>query len=126
MKLEPIAAMLEAAGIGTVGTDIFVNMAPPVNPGILLRQYFGGTRLYPELPGYRKTTFMLIARAADYTEGWELCERAVAALTISTEQIAQGVKWKYMRPETEPFVYPASPGAMLEFQVNLDCCYVIL
>lgn len=126
MNLTAVATILEDAGVGTIGKSIFINMMPPDAPGILLRQYFGGTRIDHELPGYRKTTFMLIARANEYTEGEALINDAVKALTIEISEEKAGVYWNYMRPETEPFVYAESPGAAIEFQVNIDACYVLM
>jgi hypothetical protein len=127
MNLRPIVTMLEDAGLGAAGRTIFVNMMPAeCEDGILVRQYFGGTKIDHELPGYRKTTFMLICRSKDYERAETLIEQAVTALTIKEETERDGIVWKFMRPDTEPFVYPLSVGGLLEFQVNIDAAYVLV
>lgn len=127
MILEAVAAMLEDAGIGTTGKDIFVHTIPAgPTPAILLRQHPGGTMIDHYLPTYRKTTFMLIVRAREHTVGLDLINQAVSAITLTTEQTLQGILWKYMRPENEPYIYPTSVGGNIEFEVNIDACYVIV
>jgi hypothetical protein len=126
MKLETIAEMLENASVGVAGSDIFINMIPAeVTTGILLRQYFTGTKIDHELPGMRKTSFFVIARSPDYLTAKGLAESAVAALHLRYETEVGTTHFKYMRPRTEPFVYAPSPGQLVEFSVVIDCCYSI-
>jgi hypothetical protein len=126
MNLESVAEMLEDAEVGIQGTDIFVEFIPAsCSQGILLRQPFGGTQIDYDLPGYRKTSFMLIARAKTYSAGKTLIDNAVAALTVDNEEVTN-MHINYMRPQTDPFFYAPSAGGNVEFVVHIDACYVIV
>lgn len=125
MNLEGVAQILQAAGVGVPGQTIFVNFMPADKKGMLLRQGFGGTPIDPELPGYRKSSFMLIVRDKQYQAGKALIDAAMASLTLE-DVSAGGMKINYMRPRNEAFVYQPSPGSNIEFTTNIDCSYVIL
>lgn len=127
MSLEAIAAILEDAGLGIMGSSIFVHNIPAsATNGILIRQLRGGAIIDPELPGWRRWTFMMIVRATELNTGMDLMRQAVEALSSENEHVEQDLLWKYRRPESEPMVYPLSSGANYELQVNIDACYVIV
>jgi hypothetical protein len=125
MNLEAVASVLESAGVGTAGKDIFINFIPGDIEGILLRDYFGGTPRDHELPGYIQGAFMLIARGKDYKTTHDLCKAAVAALEAhDLEEVVEGAKFNYMRGRTLPFSYSSSPAQQWEVTVTIDACYV--
>lgn len=126
IHLEKVAAMIEDRGVASIGRDLFVNSIPAEANGVLLRQYFGGTKIDHYLPGYRKTSYMLIVRAVEYAAALELINAAVAAVTFERDTEIDGVVFKFMRPDMEPFPYAFSPGDRIEFVVNIDCCYVVV
>lgn len=124
MSLEVIAEMLEGAGVGVQGVDIFINMVPAeATTSILLRDYFAGAKIDHELPGLRKHPFFVIVRSPDYVRAKELIDTAVKALWIRYETEFNGVHFKYMRPRAEPFPYAPSPAQLVEFHVVFDACY---
>lgn len=124
MNLIPIAEFLEGADLGVMGDTIFINMIPVDAPkGILLRNFLSGTKIDYELPGYYKTGFRLIVRARDYQEGYALITAACEALTVQNEQI-DDMSVTYMRPLTEPVVFPLSKGNLLEFATDIDIVFV--
>lgn len=124
MNLISVAQQLEDAGIGVMGKTIFINMIPAEAPkGILLRNDLRGTAINYELPGFFKAGFQLIARAASYTEGEALIKDAILALTVKFPQQIGNQRFAYMRPRTQPVVYPLSKGSLLEFSTWMDCCF---
>ena len=124
MNLLPSANLLEEAGIGIKGKTLFINMIPAeASTGILLRNDLKGTNIDYELPGYYKSTYQLIARAPNYSDGEALIKSAVLALTIKVETQVETQRFKYMRPDRLPVVFPLSKGSLLEFAVNMECCW---
>lgn len=124
MNLLHVAERLETAGVGLRGKTIFVNMIPAeASTGVLLRNDLRGTLIDHELPGYYKSMFQLIARAPNYTDGEALIEAAVQALTIKVSTQVGPQTFVYMRPDRLPVVYPLSKGSLLEFSVNMECCF---
>lgn len=123
MKLETVAKMIELAGVGIRGVDIFIGHMPAERDGILLRQPFGGTPIDHELPGWLKTDYQLIVRAKTYLAGDSLIKAAIMAAS-TLNGVTASAKFLYMRPRHQPLNYPISPGSRFEFVVNMDACYV--
>ncbi len=124
MNLDTIAQLLEEKGVGERAKNIFSGLMPQGVSGILLRDYFGGTRYDHNLPGFYKGAFMLIVRGPSYDVSKQVCELAVKALTIQGNTYVGEVLFKYMRPRILPFSFPPSPGQQWEFTVTMDACYV--
>lgn len=126
MNLLPLAELLQANKIGTMGKTIYINMLPiDVPNAILLRNGLSGTLIDHELPGYTKTQFQVIVRAPGYQQGYDLMERVTNAITLNNETV--GIyHFNYCRPHTEPVVFPLSAGNLLEFSVHFDVsCYKV-
>lgn len=124
MNLMPLAEKLEADGLGVMAETIFINMIPVEAPqGILLRNNLRGTEIDYELPGYHKTDFQVIVRAASYPAGDSLIVDVCHALTIVERQLGP-LYFKFMRPKTKPVVFPLSAGNLLEFSVEFSVVYV--
>jgi hypothetical protein len=123
VNLMPLAERLQAMGFGAMGDLVFINMIPVDAPtGVLLRNHLSGTPIDYELPGYYRTGFRLIARSKTYQEGESLIERAIEALTVQDKHIAD-MRVVYLRPSTEPVVYPLSIGNLLEFSADMDIVF---
>lgn len=123
MNLLPIAQKLEADGLGVLAETIYVNTIPVESPqGILLRGKLQGTKIDHELPGYYKTQFQLIVRAATYTVGETLIKQVIQALTVNDRQVGS-IFVRYMRPVTKPVVFPLSKGNLLEFAADFDVAF---
>lgn len=125
MNLEGVAQILEQAGVAVQGENLFINFMPTDTTGILLRDPFGGTPIDHELPGYRRTSFMLIVRLPEYQAARELMSAAVDALTMQGRETG-GMRINYMRPRSEPQTYQPSPGGLIEMITNIDCSYVLM
>lgn len=124
MNLIPITNRLEAEGLGTPGSTLFINFMPfECKQGILLRTPLTGTRIDHELPGYFKCEVMVITRAPEYTAALSLMQEVMSALTIYEEQM-DDIYMKYIRPETLPVSFPVSDGQFYEVQVRFEVVYV--
>jgi hypothetical protein len=126
VKFEPIVSLLESAGLGTAGRDIFINFIPENVSGILLREDFGGTKPDHYLPGYIQTTFWLIARGTEFVTVKTQIEAAVLGLWEASRYgvTVDSTTFKYIRPRVNPFPYAPSPGQNIEFGSKMECCYV--
>lgn len=123
MNLMPIAEFIEGAGLGVMGETLFINTIPADAPkGVLLRNHLSGTKIDYELPGYYKTGFRVIVRARDYQEGEALIEEVCAALTVQHKRVGN-MDVIYMRPLTDPVVFPMSGGNLLEFATDIDIVF---
>jgi hypothetical protein len=124
MNLLPVAQKLQDASLGVMGKTIFINMIPAEAPrGLLLRNDLRGTDIDYELPGYYRTMFQLIARGASYADTEALLKSAITALTIKTPTALGTMRFSYLRPDRLPVVYPLSKGSLLEYAVNMECCF---
>lgn len=124
MNLMPIAEFLEEEDFGKMGDSIFINMIPADAPrGILLRNDLSGTPIDYELPGYFKTNFQVIVRSENFVEGEERINAILAALTLRDRRLGN-MHINYMRPRTEPVVFPLSVGNLLEFATYVDISFV--
>lgn len=126
MKLEAMATIISNAGVAVQGTSLFINFIPDNRPGLLLRDYFGGTPRDHELPGYIKAPFMLIGRGPDIVTVKAQVKAAVAALEAAglTQATVGGITLNYLRGRNEPFSYASSLGQNWESTVTMDACYV--
>lgn len=124
MNLFPIAEKLEADGVGVMADTIFINMIPAeCTQGVLLRNPLQGTAINYELPGYYKTKFHVIVRAATYPAGEALIQQVFDSLTLDEVQVGS-MFFHYMRPATKPVVFPLSKGNLLEFAADFDVVFV--
>jgi hypothetical protein len=125
MHLEPIAALLEQSNCGVRGKTIFINEMRVEDSGLLLKASYKGTRIDPELPGYYKGTFALVARAKGYATAKALMDAAMAVMVIEQETDVGELFVKYLRAQTLPISYPVPASGMTEFVANIDCAYVV-
>jgi hypothetical protein len=126
MNLMPLANLLQDEGVGVQGETLFVNMLPiSTEFGTLLRSPLTGTKINHELPGFFQADFQVVVRApaSQYAAGEALIEQVVQALTMNERQV-ENQFFNYCRPRTEPAVFPLSKGNLLEFAVQMDCCFV--
>lgn len=118
MNLHPIAEYIEQNNIGKLGKTLFINMMPiDLNLGILIRNTLTGTKIDYELEDYFDARFQLIVRADTYPKGDELMQQVIDLLNFKNQQLGN-MHFNFIRPRTEPVVYPLSEGNLLEFSVD--------
>lgn len=124
MKIETIAQVLQTAGIGTIGTDLFYHTMPDVEEGVLLRLPLNGVRVDPELPLFFRTKLQVILRTLTFAEIDARAQEIIDTLVMQRRQFP-GLWINYIRLYTLPITFPRSEGNTLETSINFDCCYVM-
>lgn len=123
MNLMPMVERLQMAGLGAMGTDLFLNMMPStVTRAIMLREPLSGTEINHELPEYYKTEYQVIVRSPDFEEGLRLINDAVKAMTLE-EEVVGDMYFRYCRPKAKPVAFPISDGALIEYTVKMCACF---
>jgi hypothetical protein len=119
-----IVTLLENAGLGTVGTDIFAYHAPAeAHNCIIVYPSNDPPPVDPERPFYYKGKFQVIVRNADYNAGLEVCKAIQAALTFFNVDTAQ-MTIKECRPLFQARIYRRSGSGDLEMSINFSITYV--
>jgi len=126
MNVMPLVNHLEALGLGAKGDTLFVNMLPAeARQAILVRSPLSGTPINYELPGYCRATFSVIVRtpASEYEAGMALMQAVTEALSVDNLQV-ETQYFNFVRPRTQPVVFPLSKGNLLEISAQFDANYV--
>jgi hypothetical protein len=127
MKLMPLADLLESAGLGVKGGNLFIEIVPTeAQRAIVLRNPPAGTKVNHELPGFFRTEFQAAVRvpASEYAAGAELMDQVGAALSLNNAQVADHL-FHYCRARTEPVATALPEGNLVEFAATFDCCFVL-
>jgi minor capsid protein len=130
MKLEYLAQVLQDAGLGTIGTDIFVDYMPAeVTKGVVLKNPLAGTPVDPNLPDYYRTRLQAIVRAPTRDVGNELSDRVGKALKMFNRKFYDlngklAMQINHIYPAQLPIVYPYTPGNVIEWSLNFVTSYV--
>lgn len=123
MNLESIADYLEAEGYGTIGVDIFAYRMPEgATEGVLFTLPLVGVMIDHNMPGYYKSNFMMVVRAARIDTGIARAEALSDALTLYDTTLTN-VRVNHIRPRFEPVVFPSSQGDNFEVSVGFDASY---
>lgn len=131
MRIDLLAKILQDAGLGTMGQDIFIHrMNSEVHQGIMLKLPIAGIPTMPELPGYFKCDFQIIVRAVDQATGDQLAANAAKALTFYERDLTNddgsfAMQVKQIYPIKLPIVFPRSTGHGTEWSVNMHIAYVL-
>ena len=121
MILNEMAQILQEANLGTIGVNIFTHHMPQtVSTGILLLDRAPGDFIDHELRGIRRGGFQIIVRVSDYND--TLINAILPLLSIESK-IVKGLDVKYIRPKSNPFVYPSTDGKNIEYSLNFDAVY---
>lgn len=119
-----ILTILENAGLGTVGTDLFAYHSPPEAGNCII--------IYPsndpppvdaERPFYFKAKFQIIVRNSDYPAGIEVCKAIQAALTLYETDTTQ-MHIKQCRPLYQARIFRRGGAGDLEMSINFSIDYV--
>ena len=133
MQVEPIIWMLQIAGLGIPGKNLFQDFMPSsVETGILILSPLGGNKIDWELgSAYRRDdTFQIISRAPNRQIAYNQAAPIVRALTITSEITVPAttstppILFKYIRPTQDPIVYPRQVDQLWECSLNFETTYV--
>ncbi|WP_431854307.1 hypothetical protein [Azospirillum sp.] len=144
MRLEDMQRRLAGAGVGTIGTDLFVHSMPAevmrgvmlnvgatidslysmpaeVARGMTLTVSAAGDAANHEIPGYwPAASFQIIVRAISHEDGFALMERAIEAATITQPTTLGPYRINHARPRHDVVVGSRADGNGLEFTVTFD------
>ena len=120
MNIVPFAENLQAL---LPGEGVFVHHMPETAMrGILLLHNLNGSKLFPDMPGYKKAKFQAIVRERDFQSGYDLSEQIMDALKVSRKAIGP-IYVHYTTPLHDPVSFPVSKGDYIEFSVNYMTVY---
>ena len=132
MRYDLIVGALQTAGVGVVGTNLFVHrMDADCKLGIMVRGPIDGVPVDVDLPNYYKHSMQLIVRAADQLTGDALMASAIAALTTQQPRVFNDsngnllMQLNHLVPRTLPRVYPRLDGQGIEISVDFNTNYVM-
>ena len=124
MVLDEIASYLQAAGVGTVGTDIFVGRMPDTPGACLgLHEYAGAAPSFAhdgEQPLFESPRVQVRVRGATYTTGRQMIEAAYNALNRVKNQNVGGVRYMRIAPLQQPFYLQRDGNERPEFVFNVE------
>lgn len=135
MQIEQIAARIQAANLGTFGTDLFANNMPAtVSEGIIVLPNLSGNVIDWELgPNWRNNAgFQIVVRApmGKYREGYNLATSVAAVMTITQDTVIPAINpdipsvtIRYCRPKHDIISYPRSQTGLVEFSMNFEMAY---
>lgn len=123
-EVEDIGTLLENAGVGTVGEDIFLYHAPAEEGNcVIIYPSNDPPAIDPERPFYMKGKFQVIVRNHTYQDGIALSKTISQALNgynIDTPLMTI----REIRPLYQVRVYRRSLSGEIEFSVTYQIIYV--
>lgn len=123
--LYAAASLIETAGLGEIGVNIFVGTTPAdAHVAIELRDPLYGADLDPAMDGFTKHEFQIIVRHSDPAAAWELARSASLALSVASHQ-GEGVFIRHMYPLQLPATYPKMDSDEMETSVRVRCWFAL-
>jgi hypothetical protein len=109
MLLDELGSLLASAGLGTIGTDLFLAHEPPDPDALIALHEYGGTAPLhaqgTDAPALEMPRVQVVTRGArdDYTGARERAERAYRALGGISNRTIQGTWYVRVRALQSPF-----------------------
>ena len=133
MNLDVVTSILEAAGVGRLGIDLFQDHMPDDVPvGCMVRLPVDSIAVSGYLPTYfRSGKVQAIVRAPSYEVGKALAGKVFKVLTIDQRTEFKGEEGEllmlihHLRPTALPVSYARTPGNLTEWSVNFTGSYVM-
>ena len=133
MRMEQLTPLIEAAGLGLSGKDLFIYFMPAdVTVGVLVVSSLSGSKINYDLPGYRKDVgFQIIVRGPNLNEALTRATAIMKAVTITKRIMlpaipsigAPAIYVSYARPLHDPQPYPRMLGKGWEVSMNFMATY---
>lgn len=124
--LSVIAQMIEEAGYGTVGIDIFIGMMPEDQPRcLMLRIPFTGAPIDDGMKNFYDTSFQIIVRDPNPERGYQTCVEVSNALKVR-RYTREDVSISWMFPKSLPVNYPRGDSQEIENSVHMCLGYGVL
>lgn len=115
---------LKDSRVGFDKAPVFFNFIPEnVTFAIMVDTPIPGFEIDPELPGYFNDIIEIVVRHSDPEQGIKLCRLAMEVLDVTDHRLGD-YHFNYVRPISEPTVFPVSKGGLLEFALRFEfSCY---
>jgi len=121
---ETAAKILQDAQLGVPGQSLFIFHVPDaVKSCIVIIDSLDGVERDESLPGYKKASFKVIVRQADYTSAVSIANKVVAALDLHRQSV-NGIYINRMRATHDPIAFPVPDSDVIEVAVNMAAIYV--
>lgn len=121
-----IAGLIEAAGLGEAGVDLYVGTTPAdVVKGLMLVDPLTGHELDEGMRGFVSGEFQMIVRDPDPEDGWARAlaiSRAISLNNVGDQTVA--ITW--IRPVTLPITYPRGDADTVETSVRFRIGFKLL
>lgn len=125
LNLTTFAKILEDAGFGVMGKDIFVNTSPNVSECILILDQTYGNTVNPQLPNYYNDSgFQIIVRNKQFEKAKEIAYNIMEILKIEKSKQVDNLWVNYCYAKHLPRSYARSDGNICESSVNFALNYV--
>lgn len=125
LQLTTFAKILEEAGLGKMGKDIFINTAPNVDKCILILDQTYGNTVNPQLPKYYNDSgFQIIVRNKQFEKAKEIAYNIMEILKIEQSKQVDNLWINHCYPKHSPRSYARSEGNVYESSVNFSLNYV--
>lgn len=124
--LEFIAGVIEAAGYGQIGIDLFIDTLPPdVIKGVTLRDPMSGHQYDAAMGGFYNSEILVITRDNDSSAGRARANALAQALTINGIGDANThISWMF--PKTLPIVFPRDAADTLEISQRFSIGFAVI
>ena len=121
--LMTAAAMIQEAGLGEVGIDVYVGTIPAdVIKGVMLRAPLDPTEVDEGMQDFYDTQFQIIVRDTDPAAGFDRADKISKALrTFRLERDGLSISW--MRRKSLPIQYPKGEADDIETSVRMQVGY---
>lgn len=123
-EIEDIGTLIESAGLGSLGSDLFLYHSPAeIENCIIVYPSNDPPAIDGELFYYRKGKFQTIVRNTRYQDGMDLSKALSDALTFENTE-TEKMKIKRCRPLYEVRVYRRAESGVIEFSVTFEIVFV--
>jgi hypothetical protein len=121
-----VADLIQSAGLGTLGTDVFIGTIPAeVKSAVMLREPLNGAIIDDGLRGFFNTEFQVIVRDPDPQAGYNRCLEISKALRVN-RITSNGVEITWLVPKTLPISYPKGNADDIEVSCRMSVGYGVL
>jgi hypothetical protein len=130
---EYVAQLMADAGLGVIGSTIFVHSMPAeCKKGYLVIEAPGGAPIDQELQGWERHGFQVVARAGSYGEVTEMGDGLVTKIPFKARRPVSGpspmptVTVDHIKATHQPMIYPRPDGkGLIEASVNFTYAALI-
>lgn len=120
------AELIETAGLGVSGVDLFVGTLPAdVHKGVELRDPLFGADLDQALAGFVNHQFQVIVRDTDPQAAFDKAAAISTALHLPQGLTRDGIYIRSMYPLQTPVTYPKGDSDEMETSVRIRCWFAL-